>query len=249
MEWKKNRQNKTKQNKQTNRKNWGVASFSTSCRPGLLSFLRNLKIARMTSTHWSHQHFDLWSFLLNLTAHSLLLAVEWSKQKLEGPGLQVYRLATPKKTHENIVSEHRTMSRETRPSFFPLPPPPKTSYQSYVHTPPDEIWLDPSFTRNRSLTVHMVLTNQVKYQFLSELLPSTHAKSATSANPKRRLSAELPRIHETTPSPPKNVHGYSAHTAQVKFSTVPAKKMNSILAFIYFKARGLNFYTVKIVPS
>ena len=247
MEWKK----KTKQNKtkQTNRNNWGVASFSTSCRPGLLSFLRNLKIARMTSTHWSHQHFDLWSFLLNLTAHRLLLAVEWSKQKLEGPGLQVYRLATPMKTHENIVSEHRTMSRETRPSFFPLPPPPKTSYQSYVHTPPDEIWLDSSFTRNRSLTVHMVLTNQVEYQFLSELLPYTHVKSATSANPKRRLSAELPRIHETTPSPPKNVHGYSAHPAQVKFSTVPAKKMNSILAFIYFKARGLNFYTVKTVPS
>ena len=114
----------------------------------------------MTSTHWSYQHFDLWSFLLNLTAHSLLLAVEWSKQKLEGPGLQVYRLATPMKTHENIVSEHRTMSRETRPSFFPLPPPPKTSYQSYVHTPPDEIWLDSSFTQNRSFTVHTVLTNQ-----------------------------------------------------------------------------------------
>ena len=182
----------------------------------------------MTSTHWSHQHFDLWSFLLDLTAHSLLQAVEWSKQKLVGPGLQVYRLATPMKTHENIVSEHKTMSRETRPSFFPLPPPPKTSYQSYRHTPPDEIWPDSSFTRNRSLTVHTVLTNQVEYQFLSELLPSTHAKSATSANPKWCLSAELLRIHETTPSPPKNVHGYRAHTAQVKFSTVPAKKIEDV---------------------
>ena len=29
----------------------GVASFSTSCRPGLLSFPHILKIARMTSTH------------------------------------------------------------------------------------------------------------------------------------------------------------------------------------------------------
>ena len=232
---KKKKIDKTKQNKtkQTNRKNWGVASFSATCRPGLLSFLRNLKIARRTSTHWSHQHFDLWSFFLNLTAHSLLLAVEWSKQKLEGPDLQVYRLATPMKTHENIVSEHRTMSRETRPSFFPLPPPPKTSYQSYVHTPPDEIWLDSSFTRNRSLTVHMVLTNQVEYQFLSELLPSTHAKSATSANPKRRLSAELLRIHETTPSPPKNVHGYSAHTAQVKFPPYQLRKWTRFwLSFI-----------------
>lgn len=203
----------------------------------------------MTSTPWSHQPFDLWSFLLNLTAHSLLLAVEWSMQKLVGQVLQVYRLTTPMKTHEHIVSEHRTMSRETRPSFFPLPPPPKTSYQSYVHTPPDEIWLDSSFTRNCSLTVHTVLTNQVEYQCLSELLPSTHAKSATSANPKWRLSTELPCIYETTPSPPKNVHGYSAHNAHVKFSTVPAKKMNSILAFKYFKARGLNFYTVNIVPS
>ena len=170
------------------------------------------------------------------------------KAKISRPGLQVYRLATPMKTHENMVSEHRTMSREIRPSFYPYHPPPP-SYQSYVHKPPDEIWLDSSLTRNRSLTVHTVQTNQVEYQFLSELLLSTHAKSATSANPKWSLSAELPRIHETTPSPPKNVHGYSAQTAQVKFSTVPAKKMNSILAFKYFKARGLNFYTVKIVPS
>ena len=41
------------------------------------------------------------------------------KAKISRPGLQVYRLATPMKTHENIVSEHRTMSRDTRPSFSP----------------------------------------------------------------------------------------------------------------------------------
>ena len=34
----------------------GVASFSTSCRPGWLSFPQILKIVRMTSTHWPHQH-------------------------------------------------------------------------------------------------------------------------------------------------------------------------------------------------
>ena len=33
------------------------ASSSTSCRPGWLSFPRILKIARLTSTHWPHQHF------------------------------------------------------------------------------------------------------------------------------------------------------------------------------------------------
>ena len=152
----------------------------------------------MTSTHWSHQHFDLWSFLLNLRAHSLLLAVEWSKQKIVGPGLQVYRLATPMKTHENIVREHRTMSRETRPSFSPLPPPPETSYQSYV-------------TRHRT-----------KFDWTL-------------------------RSHGTVPS--LFTRYWRTRSAQVKFFTVPAKKMNSILAFKYFKASGLNFYTVKIVPS
>ena len=37
----------------------GVASFSTSCRPGRLSFPYILKLARMTSMHWPHQHFEL----------------------------------------------------------------------------------------------------------------------------------------------------------------------------------------------
>ena len=41
----------------------GIASFSTSCRPGWLSFPHILKIARMTSTHRPHQHFELLSFL------------------------------------------------------------------------------------------------------------------------------------------------------------------------------------------
>ena len=34
----------------------GIAIFSTSCRPGWLSFPHILKIAPMTSTHWPHQH-------------------------------------------------------------------------------------------------------------------------------------------------------------------------------------------------
>ena len=36
-----------------------VACFSTDCAPGCLSFVHVLKIARMTSTHWPHQHFEL----------------------------------------------------------------------------------------------------------------------------------------------------------------------------------------------
>ena len=39
-----------------------IASFSTSCRPGWLSFPHILKIARMTRTHWPHQHFELLCF-------------------------------------------------------------------------------------------------------------------------------------------------------------------------------------------
>ena len=37
----------------------GVASFSTSSRPGWLSLPHILKIARMTSPHWPRQHFEL----------------------------------------------------------------------------------------------------------------------------------------------------------------------------------------------
>ena len=43
----------------------GVASFSTSCRPGRLSFPHILKIALMTSTHWPHQRFELLSFIVH----------------------------------------------------------------------------------------------------------------------------------------------------------------------------------------
>ena len=43
----------------------GVASFSTSCRPGWLSFSHILKTARMTSTHWPQL-----TELLNFLAHS-----------------------------------------------------------------------------------------------------------------------------------------------------------------------------------
>ena len=46
-----------------NLKTRGIASFSISCRPGWLSFPHILRIARITSTHWLHQHFELWSFL------------------------------------------------------------------------------------------------------------------------------------------------------------------------------------------
>ena len=63
----------------------GVASFSTSCRLGWLSFSRILKIARMTSTHWPHQHFELLSFYLIPTTYNLLQAVEWSNQKFVAP--------------------------------------------------------------------------------------------------------------------------------------------------------------------
>ena len=40
----------------------GVASFSTSSKPGWLSLPHILKIARMTSPHWPHQHFELKAF-------------------------------------------------------------------------------------------------------------------------------------------------------------------------------------------
>ena len=41
----------------------GVASLSNSRRPGGLSCTHIVKIARMTSTHGPHQHYELLSFL------------------------------------------------------------------------------------------------------------------------------------------------------------------------------------------
>ena len=41
----------------------GVDSFSTSCRSCWISFPHILKTARMTSTHWPHQQFEVFSFL------------------------------------------------------------------------------------------------------------------------------------------------------------------------------------------
>ena len=43
--------------------NRGVTSFSTSCKPGWLSFPHIPKIALMARTHWPHQHFEPLSFL------------------------------------------------------------------------------------------------------------------------------------------------------------------------------------------
>ena len=64
----------------------GVASFSTSCRPGWLSFPHILKIARKTLKLFSSPQQP---------AHNLLQAVEWSNQTFVAPGLRVYGLATP----------------------------------------------------------------------------------------------------------------------------------------------------------
>ena len=73
-----------------------VASFSTSCRPGSLSFPHILKIARMTSTHWPHQHFELLCFFSSPQQRIIYYKrVEWSNQKFVGPDLHVYGLATP----------------------------------------------------------------------------------------------------------------------------------------------------------
>ena len=46
-----------------------------------------LKTARMTSTHWPHQHFELLikAFWLTPTMHNLLQAVEWPNQKFVRP--------------------------------------------------------------------------------------------------------------------------------------------------------------------
>ena len=81
----------------------GVASFSTSCRPGWLSFPHILKIARMTSTHWPHQR----SFS---STQQRIISYKPGVIKpkiVVGPGLQVYRLAMPLKC---IFSYRRTIS-------------------------------------------------------------------------------------------------------------------------------------------
>ena len=60
-------------------------SFSSSS--GRLSFPHILKIARMTSMHWPHLHFELLRFLVYPTTHNLLPGAEWSNQNFVGPGL------------------------------------------------------------------------------------------------------------------------------------------------------------------
>ena len=89
----------------------GIASFSTRGRLGWQSFPNILKIVRMTSMHWRHQHFEL-------------LAVEWLNQKLVGPGLQDYMCwlrpcwlwidgGTNLQLHENAVNAE--MDQEKKP--------------------------------------------------------------------------------------------------------------------------------------
>ena len=70
--------------------------------------------------------------------------------------------------------------------------------------------------------VHRELTNQVEFQLFSVVFSSANVQSAALANPKRRLPAEVPRIHSTTRLPYKNVDEQGVHTAPVKFLTVSA---------------------------
>ena len=71
----------------------GVASFSTSWRPGWLSFPIILEIAHMTSTQWPHQHFELLSFLAH--PNNAYYYKRLRDKKNCGPaGLQVYALPT-----------------------------------------------------------------------------------------------------------------------------------------------------------
>ena len=83
----------------------GIASFSTGCRPGWLSFPHILKIARMTSTHWPHQHFELLSFLAQARQH-VIYYKRWRDQTktFVGLDLQVYWLAQPLLSHTYCVS-------------------------------------------------------------------------------------------------------------------------------------------------
>ena len=59
---------------------------------------------------------------------------------------------------------------------------------------------------------------------------TVYAQSATLANPKWRLQAEL-RIDATTPLPHKNFIAGGVDIAPVKFSIVPANNLASIFVF------------------
>ena len=64
----------------------GRANFSTSSRPGWLSFPIILKIARMTSKQRPHQHFELLNFL-DHPNNVLFITKGWMiKPKICGPG-------------------------------------------------------------------------------------------------------------------------------------------------------------------
>ena len=49
----------------------------------------------------------------------------------------------------------------------------------------------------------------------------------------------MPRIQETTPLTYKNLDGHGIHSVPVKYSTVPAKNLTSILAFKFFEQLGI----------
>ena len=86
----------------------GIASFSTSCRTGWLSFPLILEIVRMNHAHWPQQHFEPIIFLAHPNnAWFIIQAVEWSKLKFVGPGLLVYRLAT----HVDMTSYDEDLRR------------------------------------------------------------------------------------------------------------------------------------------
>ena len=72
----------------------GVARFSTSCRPGWLSFPHILKNAHVTSTHWPHQHFELLSFLAHPN-NALFNTSGRVIKSAQGISIQVFGLATP----------------------------------------------------------------------------------------------------------------------------------------------------------
>ena len=72
----------------------GVARFSTSCRPGWLSFPHILKNAHVTSTHRPHQHFELLSFLAHPN-NALFNTSGRVIKSAQGISIQVFGLATP----------------------------------------------------------------------------------------------------------------------------------------------------------